>query len=224
MRPLRAAAIAIFRRESDGIDAARHQGAVAAGDPLQQVAQVDVGREEDLRHPVKASTCQERGVFDLLFRSRHFASGKHAQQPGRTLGSIFVEIGVPGSDQRNPEIPCQPRAQNARLARPGDVDNVRAEFTKSAVDEALVTQEGGIEGQILFQAERDCAAAGNIQRGQLALALLAYRASLLPGCKTKKREISPLRKGFKVPAGVGHPVDLVKCIGKEGHSRGRPSA
>src|ERR1700691_1890196 len=128
---------------------------------------------------------------------------------------------MPRSHERNLQIPRQPSAQNARLARPGDVDNIRAECPHTCFEEFLVAQEGGIEDEILLQTKGTGAAAGNLERRQLPQLLLAYRAIPLARMQTKKRQASSLRKGFKVPAGVGHPVDLVKRIGKVRHPWGR---
>ncbi len=94
---------------------------------------------------------------------------------------------MPGGNQRNLQIPRQPRAQNARFARPGDVDNIRAECPQTLFQEFLVAQEGRIEGEIFFQTERNRAAAGNLERSQLALLLLAYRAIPLARDGDKKK-------------------------------------
>ncbi len=128
---------------------------------------------------------------------------------------------MPRGYQWNPQALRQPRAQDARLAWPRDVDNLRAECTQLLFEEILVSQEGGIEGEILFQTEGDGAAPGNLQRGQLALALLAHLAFSFSRMETEKGKTSSSRKGFKVAAGVGHPVDFVKCVGEVGHSGGR---
>ena len=81
-----------------------------------------------------------------------------------------------------------------------------------------------IKREIFFDGKRNRAAARNIECRQLTLLLLPDRAIFFTRMKTEKRQTPALRKGFKVPAGMGHPVDLVKRVREVSRPWGVPSA
>src|ERR1700679_2812440 len=81
----------------------------------------------------------------------------------------------------------------------------------------LVAHKRRIKRQIFFDRKRNRAAARNIERRQLTLLLFPDRAVSFARMKTEKRQTPALRKGFKVPAGVSHPVDLVKRVREVSH-------
>ena len=84
-----------------------------------------------------------------------------------------------------------------------------------------MTHECRIEGEIFFQSKGNRAAARNLERGQLTLLQLLDGATFFPWMQTEERKPFSLRKGFEVPAGVGHPVNLVKRIREIRHPGGR---
>ena len=59
-------AFAVFGTEEVGIDAARHEEALAAGGALKEGAELGIGREEDFGNRVELGGCGHGEIFDFL--------------------------------------------------------------------------------------------------------------------------------------------------------------
>src|SRR5579863_1944812 len=68
-----------------------------------------------------------------------------------------------------------------------------------------------IEAQVLIQSERK-RAPRKLERPHIANFFQVLIT--LAGAHAEKRQVAPARKCLKMPAGVRHPIDLVKGIGK----------
>ena len=112
----------------------------------------------------------------------------------------------------------QARAQNADLAGPGNVDQVRLETLENVADQRNVTKERRIKAQILFQNERKKTA--RQLEGPYATFLDQGR-SAMACAHAKKGQVASPREVFKMAAGMCNPIHFVERVWKVCNARQR---
>ena len=157
---------------------------------FQQAAQIDIGREENLRHPVKTGASQQRGIFNFLFRGRSFAARKHAQKPPERCAAYscrlvcheatsgifrFLASHAPRMPGSLGPVMCTISGRNAR---------------RRSSRNFLCRRNAGSKVRSFSKRKEIGAAAGNIERRQFPQLLLAYRAVFsCPDADKKKADL-----------------------------------
>lgn len=121
---------------------------------------------------------------------------------------------MPGCDQRNSQIVSQNRPQNAAVAGPGYVHEVRAELLQCVADPVPIPQEQRIELHIHVDWKREPAAP--VFDGDLRSA--ALDAGRRAGVNAEEGKAAPVRELLQFAAGQRDAVDLVKAVGEQRHA------
>ena len=141
------------------------------------------------------------------------ALGQQTEEPLRTAGGVLVDIGVPTRGKRKAEVMRQAGAEHADFAGAGNVNEVGLEPFKNLADEGDVAEKGGVEAEVFFEGEGQ-EAAGQFKGPDVAVFEDGLRA--VAGADAEEGQVAAARKGFKMAAAVGYPVDLVERVGKVG--------
>ena len=110
-----------------GVDAAFHQRAGPSGGPLEQRGQLGVGRESALREAVEQRGRAQGQAFSGTAGGYCYGRPQPAQLLPQPASGVLMNVGMPGSHQRDVEAARSPDAQNAVVAGPGDVNHVGLE-------------------------------------------------------------------------------------------------
>ena len=185
---------------------------------LKQGAKFRIGREQHLRHGVEPGCCCQCQVLDRLAGGCGLLLGQQSQEPLCPARGVFVNIGVPARGERKVKVVRQPRAQNADLAGPRDMDQVRLKTPEHFADQRNVPEKRRIKAQILF--ENEGKRAPRQFEGPHA-ALLDQCRSAMAGAHAKKGKIAPSREVLKMAARMGDPIHFVKGVRKVRDARNR---
>ena len=105
------------------------------------------------------------------------------------------------------------RADEAKFAGTGDMDDVRFELPHRASDQGQMAKESEIDAQVLLE-RKGKEAALQLKAGDPGAADI--RLGTVSGPHRKKRQIATLSKRLELTAGVGNPVYLMERVGKIG--------
>ncbi len=106
----------------------------------------------------------------------------------------------------------QPRAEDADFAGAGDVDQIGLEPLKGTSPMSGMWRRNAGSKRRSFSRGEGKKAARQLKGPDVAV--FDQGLGAVSGAHAKKGKIAPARKGLKVAAGVGNPVDLVERVGK----------
>src|SRR5579875_1318509 len=127
-----------------------------------------------------------------------------------------MHIGMPTGGERNPEPPGINRAEQAKLAGSGDVNDVGAKPSERLADGLGMAKEEGIEREVLLHAYGPVAAVELQDADASLLHELVFEAT---GANAKHGDLAALSKGDEMTRRVRYAVHLVKTVREERDAR-----
>ena len=208
-------AAALVRRKQERIYAAAHRKDGPPGVCEQQACLLDVGCEDDAGQAVEANA----GPEDVFFGGGGNLAGQWSRERASPLRQTplgkFVQIGVPGGHQGQPQGMRNARAGDAHVAGAGDVHDLGAEFANALQHPGKVALEQEVKTQVPIQVESQ-RAARQFQYFEIAVVRVQLAGT---GMDRKKGQSLSARRGHDVAARRGHAVDSVIGVGEEGNPR-----
>ncbi len=198
--------------EEGGVDAALHEVAGAVGSALEEGAEGGVGGVEGVGSAIEGGGDLEGSGLDCAFE-REAEGAEVTREPAHAAGGVFVEIGVPGGDEREVELVGEVGSEEAEFAGAGDVKDVGAEGADGFGDQIRVAEEEGVEAEVLFEEDGEGAAA---EFEGLDGAFGGKEAGGAACSDAEHGEVVAAGEGEEVAAGVGDAVDLVVAVGEVG--------
>ena len=203
------ATITIGRRKGLRVHAAGHQVAGTSGGAFEDCAKLRVRREEHARLLVIECRAPECRRFDLPADARA-AAAEEMCEPAGAGGRVLVHIGMPGGDQGHAQAARDPCADETKLGRARDVEDVRAKAPSVCEDARQMPPIRKVEAQIFLDRKGECAA-WKLECADRAILAGAIGRSC---AHAEKGEAAPAGEGFKMPAGMRDAVDFVEGVRK----------
>ncbi len=198
-------------RKQFRVDTARHQESWAAGAAREQFHQLGVRREDQLCQPIKPHAAIEGEFLEPLRRCGPCLPRQKPEHLRETPRAELVQIRVPGCHQRHADLVRENRTEDSRIARSGDVHQVRLKILQRRPQTFAIAQRKKIDRQVVFQIPAHWPAL-EFERGDGAMLKDVGARSGVHGEHGLR---TPLGEADEFAAGKRDPVDFMKAVGEE---------